>query len=207
MRLFLAARVRLYREELAHLIGAVPGISVVGVAATAEACTAGCLRVRPDVVLLDAELPAAAEIIAGMRKRLVPPPAVIALGVAEVEGDVIALAEAGAANFITIEDSFEDLIRAVEALNGDALPCSSWVAGALLRRVQSGGSVRGPVDTLTRREREVAGLLQAGLSNKQIGRELCIELPTVKNHVHNVLDKLQVTRRAEVRVVEARSET
>ena len=50
---------------------------------------------------------------------------------------------------------------------------------------------------LTRRERQIVGLIDQGLSNKEIASRLCIELPTVKNHVHNILEKLHVRRRGE----------
>jgi len=201
VRLFVAARVRLYREELARLIAACPGHRVVGIAATAEECIAECARLRPGVVVVDVDLPAPTAVVSALRE-LSPRLAVIALGVAEVEPDLIALAEAGAANFITRDDSFADLLRAIDAVRRDVLPCSPWVAGALLRRVhQAAGPANGNFETLTKREREVANLLEAGLSNKQIGRELCIELPTVKNHVHNVLDKLQVTGRSDAAAV------
>jgi DNA-binding NarL/FixJ family response regulator len=195
--LFLAARVRLYREELAGLIAGRPGHRVLGVAATAEECLARCERLDPQVVLLDVDLPSPVAVI-GALCELTPRPAVIAMAVAEDEPDVIALAEAGAANFVTRDDSFEDLMRAIDGVAHGGVPCSPWVAGALLRRVrQAAAAPNGNVAALTRREQEVASLLEAGLSNKQIARELCIELPTVKNHVHNVLEKLQVRRRAD----------
>jgi two-component system, NarL family, nitrate/nitrite response regulator NarL len=198
IRLVLTARVRLYREELASLIDGRPGHTVVGVAASGDECIAECARLQPAVALVDVGLPSPAQLVGALR-ALDRAPAVIALAVAEVEPDVIALAEAGAANFITCNDSFADLLQAIDAVARDVLPCSPWVANALLRRVREAAAPgNGHVATLTRREREVADLLEAGLSNKQIGQELCIELPTVKNHVHNVLDKLHVERRADV---------
>jgi DNA-binding NarL/FixJ family response regulator len=149
------------------------------------------------VVLIDVDFPEPVLVIRTLRE-LSPPPAVIALRVAQAEPELISLARAGAANFITLDESLAELVRAIEALSGDALPCSPWVAGALLRGLQQDAHLSGEVGALTKREREVARLLEAGLSNKQIGRELCIEMATVKNHVHNVLDKLQVSRRADV---------
>jgi two-component system, NarL family, nitrate/nitrite response regulator NarL len=63
--------------------------------------------------------------------------------------------------------------------------------------VASASNGRDAVDGLTRRETEVLGLVEAGLSNQQIASELRIELPTVKHHVHNILEKLSVSRRGE----------
>jgi len=78
--------------------------------------------------------------------------------------------------------------------------CSPRVAGALLRRIAAlatdGRSDRVPAH-LTNREREIMGLIDEGLSNKEIAKRLRIEVATVKNHVHNILEKLQVHRRGE----------
>ena len=77
---------------------------------------------------------------------------------------------------------------------------SAKAAATLLRRVAAlaaGNVERQPVDGLTPREAQVLQLLEKGLSNKQIGQELSIELPTVKQHVHHILGKLNVSRRAE----------
>jgi two-component system, NarL family, nitrate/nitrite response regulator NarL len=80
------------------------------------------------------------------------------------------------------------------------------VAAGLARRVAplAGAPRPEPPQRLTARERQVLDLLSEGLSNKEIGEQLCIELPTVKNHVHNVLEKLQVRRRAEAIAVARR---
>jgi ATP/maltotriose-dependent transcriptional regulator MalT len=86
---------------------------------------------------------------------------------------------------------------------------SPAVAAVLLRRVAALGGERGAGDgpALTRRERQIVGLIGRGLSNKEIAGTLRIELPTVKNHVHNILEKLRVERRAEaVSVARARGE-
>ncbi len=196
-RLFLAARARLYREALASLIAGRPAIAVVGLAAEAEECMSRCAHLLPDVVLIDVDFSEPLSVIRTLRE-LSPPPAVIALRVAKDEPELVSLVRAGATNFITLDESLAELVRAIEALGQDGLPCSPWVSGALLRGVQQGWPASGEPNALSRREREVARLLDAGLSNKQIARELCIEMPTVKNHVHSVLNKLHVARRTEV---------
>jgi two-component system, NarL family, nitrate/nitrite response regulator NarL len=198
--LFIAARARLYGDALASLIAVRSRIAVVGSASTPVECISRCARLLPDVVLIDVDFPEPVAVI-GTLRELSPPPAVIALRVAQAEPELISLARAGAANFITLQESLAELVRAIEALSSDALPCSPWVAGALLRGLQRDAHWPGELCALTKREREVAELLEAGLSNKEIGRELCIEMPTVKNHVHNVLDKLRVSRRADVGAV------
>jgi DNA-binding NarL/FixJ family response regulator len=78
--------------------------------------------------------------------------------------------------------------------------CSPWMAATLLRRVATLAVDRAPSPpeaTLTRRELEIVALIDEGLSKKQIAWQLSIEIATVKNHVHNILEKLHVERRTE----------
>jgi DNA-binding NarL/FixJ family response regulator len=101
---------------------------------------------------------------------------------------------------VSREGSLEDLISALDSVSRGELLCPPRIAAGLRRRVAALAAARAPVGPrghLTRREAEVAGLIDAGLSNKQIAQRLCIEVPTVKNHVHNILEKLQVHRRGE----------
>ena len=120
----------------------------------------------------------------------------IVVGVDDVGEDVIGLAEAGAAGYLRRTGTLPELVDVVErAARGEAV-CSPAVAGALMVRLgarlpppESGG--------LTARERQVARLLAEGLSNKEIAARLCIEISTVKNHVHRILAKLDARRRGE----------
>jgi two-component system, NarL family, nitrate/nitrite response regulator NarL len=120
------------------------------------------------------------------------------LAVDEVDRDVLAWAEAGIAGYVTRDGSVDDLIRAVRCAARHEIHCAPEIAAALLERVHvlaARGAHDTPIGSLTTREHEIAELLEAGLSNKQIAAELQIELATVKNHVHSILAKLQVTRR------------
>src|SRR5437773_985410 len=90
------------------------------------------------------------------------------------------------------------MTRILVAASGRLYP--EGLAASLLRRVATLAAEQAPVsaaERLTSREREIVRLIDDGLSNKQIAGELHIELPTVKNHVHNILEKLQVQRRSE----------
>ena len=84
-------------------------------------------------------------------------------------------------------------MQAVETTAGGGTVCSPKLAAVLLRR--AGG--HRPAGTLTAREREIAALIEQGCSNKEIAERLEIGLPTVKNHVHNILTKLHATRRGQ----------
>jgi two-component system nitrate/nitrite response regulator NarL len=97
-----------------------------------------------------------------------------------------------------------DAVVVVEAVIRDETICTPRVAATLLRHVATLAADRGldastgrPESSLTRRELEVVRLIDRGMSNKQIAVALQIEVATVKNHVHNLLEKLAVQRRGE----------
>jgi DNA-binding NarL/FixJ family response regulator len=94
----------------------------------------------------------------------------------------------------------DEAVRVLESVACGESRCSARTAAALLRRVAVLSAQReppGPPDGLTPRERQIAGLIAQCRSNKEIARELCIEISTVKNHVHRILEKLGVRGRAE----------
>lgn len=197
IRVVILSDVRLYREALTELL-ARHDLVVVGSAAERRACLARIAESRPGVVLVDMAM---ADALVAVRSILLTAPQVrvVALGVTESEAEVVACAEAGVSGYVTREDSLGDLVAALESVARGEMRCSPRVAAALLRRVTSLAAERadGSSAQLTRREVEIVELIDEGLSNKQIASRLCIELPTVKNHVHNILDKLHVHRRAD----------
>jgi two-component system nitrate/nitrite response regulator NarL len=198
IRIFIVAEIRLYREGLARLLDAEPDMRVVGKTALWVDAVNPVRRTEPDVVLLDAVAEARAAVSA--LRGAIPQSRVVALSIGDAEADILAWAEAGVAGFVTREDSISRLVAVVRGVVRDELPCSPQVASTLLRRVgalASDGALVEPRVRLTSRELEIVRLIERGLSNKEIGGELCIELATVKNHVHNILEKLHVHRRTE----------
>jgi DNA-binding NarL/FixJ family response regulator len=127
-----------------------------------------------------------------------PDARVIALNVPDDEAIVIACAEAGISGYVTEDSTLSDLVSAIECASRGELHCSPRVAATLVRRLASvsRGSLRVHVADLTAREREILELVAEGLSNKQIAARLHIGLATVKNHVHHILEKLQVQSRS-----------
>lgn len=152
---------------------------------------------HPDVVLLNVTCPDVLETFAAMR-ALVSDLQVIAMGVGESEQEILACAEAGVAGFLPRNATCDDLARTLTKVARGEAVCSQSVAGALLRRISNETHQQSlTTDHLTPREREVLVLIEQGLSNKQIAQRLGIEVRTVKNHVHNLLEKLRVQRRGE----------
>jgi two-component system, NarL family, nitrate/nitrite response regulator NarL len=200
VRVVVMGDIRLYREGLRDLLARQERLDVLGEAADSESGIACARELRPDVVLIDLAM---AGSLTTIRALAAADPAVrvVALAVPDVERTVIDCAEAGVAGCLTREASLADVVAAVEsAARGEAL-CSPAVASALFRRVAALAADRAPATpALTAREVEIAALIDEGLSNKEIAQRLRIEVATVKNHVHNILEKLNVRRRAEAAV-------
>lgn len=154
----------------------------------------------PDVILLNI---ASIDSRALMRAARVhsPQSRLIVLGVSEDdEGEIVACAEAGVSGYHLRTGSLEDLVQLIASVVAGGSMCSPRVAALLMRRLAalaSDGHSDSKVLALTQREIQIVELLELGLSNKEIGARLCIEVATVKNHVHSLLAKLGVRRRSQ----------
>jgi DNA-binding NarL/FixJ family response regulator len=195
-RVLIVADVGVHREALAESLGGDDSCDVVGVASPEEA-VAAVEEVGPEVVLVDMPTPAGPNAVRTL-VAATPEIKVVALGVPEVEPDVIAIAEAGASGYVAREGSMDDLVAVVECVARGECLLSPDMAAKLFRRVAT--LAREPrlepiQDGLTARELDVLRLIDDGLSNKEIANALSIELPTVKNHVHSILEKFDVRRR------------
>jgi two-component system, NarL family, nitrate/nitrite response regulator NarL len=198
-RLLILGEVGLYREALARSLRRDARFDVVGVAASVEEALAVLERVEADILLVDTRMPEAADAVRGLAAAA-PQVKLVALAVPEVEREVITFAEAGASAYVTVDGSMDDLASVVRSVERGEVLCSPGMAAGLFRRVGTLARERqlDPIDEkLTRRELDVLRLIEEGLANKEIATALSIELPTVKNHVHRILEKLNVHRRTE----------
>jgi two-component system, NarL family, nitrate/nitrite response regulator NarL len=198
-RVFIVNDSPLYREGLAHVLEKFENISVVGAVTDPDEFLAQITCFEADVILVQLT---ASKGPAGLRAiaDAAPCAKVIALGVPNTEKDVIACAESGAAGYLLQHESLDDLVATVRAVARGELLCSPRVAATLLKRVRELAAERrswAAQARLTPRELEIVELIDRGLSNKEIALCLSIEVRTVKNHVHNILEKLQVRRRGE----------
>jgi two-component system nitrate/nitrite response regulator NarL len=195
----IVADVRLYREGLSSSLAAQDGLAVVGAASERDAALELTKTKRPDVVVLDM----ATRDSLGLARAIVdacPATRIVAFAVEEVDREILVCAEAGVAAWVPCEGSVDDLVATIKGIVRDELTCSPRLTATLFRRLAS--LARGATGTvsggaLTGREREIVALIDRGLSNKEIAQRLHLEVATVKNHVHNILEKLQVSRRSE----------
>jgi DNA-binding NarL/FixJ family response regulator len=199
IRVAIVADTRLYREGLAQVLSRDSCITVVATAARQDEALTSLSDLHVDVILADMAMPESRAALRAIVERL-PQARVVALGVVEENDDVLGCAEAGVAGYVPREASLGDLKRVIESVARGETICSPRVAAGLLRRVAALAAERGAglrPSGLTGREHEIVCLIERGLSNKEIARHLGIEVATVKNHVHNLLEKLQVHRRGE----------
>jgi len=154
---------------------------------------------RPDVIRLNVATVGSLDILSAVVSAD-PHACTVAIGVSGREDEVIACAEAGVAGYLLREGSRTDLGVTIQSVARGETLCPPQIAATLLRRVASLAAERrswAAQSHLTARERQILGLIDQGLSNKEIGQRLGIEVRTVKNHVHNILEKLHVHRRGE----------
>lgn len=192
LRVSLVGGLRVNREALAAALDEERGLRVTTSAAP------GVVSQEADVVVVDAASAAdGLELVRGLFETT--DAAIVVLGAPDAEHDVIAFAELGVAGFVERDATLDELVSAVVTVASGEGSVPPRIAATLLRRfsrlANRPASPRGA--DLTMRERQVVDLIGAGLTNKEIAARLCIEVGTVKNHVHNILDKLQVSRRAE----------
>ena len=210
IEVFVLVGVRLYRDGIVDALRRDPRFRVVGSSPSLRTAREGLegLVSAPHAALIDLDLPEGFGVARALHEAW-PSIAVVALAVREADDDVVSWAEAGVSGLVSRNASLAELLDAVSAAVDDRVLCSPAVAAALLRRVAAlsveGTRHDGP--PLTRREREIVRLIGDGLSNKEIAGALHIELATVKNHVHNILEKLGVEHRTDaVTVARARGD-
>jgi DNA-binding NarL/FixJ family response regulator len=190
---------RLHREGLALRLSVEPGIDAVGASESIGGAVEFIGDHEVDVVLVDAlptrrnleELTAAVRTAPGIH--------FVALAAADSESEIVAWAEAGCAGVVDRNGSPLELKGVLEAVTRGELPCSPRIAGVLLRRVRALARRWRPLEgigRLTQRERDVLTLIGHGMSNKQIALRLGLQVPTVKNHIRSIFEKLEVSSRA-----------
>jgi two-component system, NarL family, nitrate/nitrite response regulator NarL len=195
--ILITVAVRLYRDGLAAALSAQQHLRVLGTAATSLEASATARNALPDVVIVDVSLEDALNLMRSLRSDCAKT-RILAFAVEDDITAILNYAEAGADGFVTANGSVADLVEAIERTAAGELLCSPKVAAQLLRRAvhqakASMDDVAG--DNLTGREGQVFSLLKQGQSNKEIAGALNIAEATVKNHVHHVLTKLQVSTR------------
>jgi DNA-binding NarL/FixJ family response regulator len=191
IRVFVVSNVRVHREGLVALLRGCPSIKVLGSDSVQE--TQNVLRTTAtDVALIDALSPSDSDMVGALRKMGAR---TLAVGVRETASEVLACAAAGIDGYVPMDAALGDMVTAIENVVRGELTCSPKVAASLYHCI---GFARAAVDSpLTTRELQVADLMNRGCPTKEIAWRLGVQPCTAKNHVRNILHKLQVHGRGQ----------
>jgi DNA-binding NarL/FixJ family response regulator len=200
---------RLFRETLAMTLSQQEGITVSGEVFGLDQIHADGADLQCDTCLVEASAPIlrCLEQVRGLQV-IVPGCKIIMLGVPDTDEAILACIEVGGASgYVLDHGSFDDVVRNIRAVAAGETVCSPHVANLAFARMSALARQANVTGTnhpqcLTRRERDIIESIEQGLCNKEIAARLGIEVSTVKNHVHNILDKLKLQdRRSAVRYV------
>jgi Response regulator containing a CheY-like receiver domain and an HTH DNA-binding domain len=187
-----------YRDGLELLLGSIPGFEVVAVAGDGAAAVAAAAEHRPDVIVMDVQMPVMDGIEATRRILAGDPGAgIIVLTMSEDDESVFQAMRAGARGYLLKAASQEDIAQAVRSVAGGGVifgaSLASRMADYFARAAAPASST--PFPQLTPREREILDLLAAGRTNPQIAQALYLSPKTVRNHVSMIFAKLGVDDR------------
>jgi DNA-binding NarL/FixJ family response regulator len=202
----------LFRRGLEMVLDSEPDIELVGEASDGEEAVRKAGESLPDVVLMDVRMPRSTGIDACRALKAVAPSAkIIMLTISDEEADLFEAIRAGASGYLLKDIPLDEVAESVRAVHGGQSLISPSMAGKLLtefatlaRREEEEPPQQVPAPRLTEREIEVLKLVARGMNNRDIAKELFISENTVKNHVRNILEKLQIHSRMEAVLVAVR---
>lgn len=194
----LVGDVRLVREALALWFRDQGPLRLIAVAGHRDAALALAREHRPapDLALIDMRMPDGAELAQALASAC-PALKLVGFGLSETEDNVLQYAGAGFAGYVPREASLADLVDVLQGIARGEVRYSRRITTSLLHRLATVVLPNGGAVQLTPREAEIARLIDDGLTNRAIARRLAIEVATVKNHVHHLLEKLKAGRRGE----------
>src|SRR5215469_1712595 len=203
----------LFRRGLEMVLDAEPDIELVGEASDGAEAVEKAGQALPDVVLMDIRMPRSSGIEAcRAMKELSPSAKIVMLTISDEEEDLFEAIRAGASGYLLKDIPLDEVADAVRAVYGGQSLINPSMAGKLLtefatlarRDTESELAKHAPAPKLTEREMEVLRLVARGMNNRDIAKELFISENTVKNHVRNILEKLQIHSRMEAVMIAVR---
>ncbi len=205
IHVLLVNEIRLMCNVITAALEGEPDIKVVGCATSVDEALEKLAREEIDVVLVSTRLPERGALhLTQTITDTQPSTNVLVLGVTDHKERVLQFVEAGAIGYVLKDDSIDDMVAAIQAAQQGKALVSPKIAGALMERVSELAGMFADLETgvietagLTPRELEVLELLGQNMTNEEIAETLVIEVGTVKNHVHSILNKLNVNSRRE----------
>jgi DNA-binding NarL/FixJ family response regulator len=208
IRVLLVQRIRLTLELLGAALEGEPDLTVVGMVTETKDALAALETTACDLVLIGAHLPnnAALELVQTIRRQALEVH-VLVMGLPENPAVILPYIEAGASGFVLGSSSVPELLHNIRACAQNQALVTPEMAALLIDKVAQLSQKLSELSIdladyhqLTEREKEVLDLIAAGCTNQEIAETLTIEMGTVKNHVHNILSKLNVHSRQDAAV-------
>ncbi len=196
--ILLISQVRMLRDALVAALQGDNGNRACG-AFSRETVEAALVAFAPGMVVVDASHPEGVALVGTVRAHA-PKASVVVLAAGERDEEFLAWADVGISGYLGLDTSADDLLSAVHRVGAGEVACPPRLTALLLNRFAGRSNERADragIFSLTSREQEIAELLADGLSNKLIARRLAVALPTVKNHVHSILEKWDCRSRGE----------
>jgi DNA-binding NarL/FixJ family response regulator len=186
------------RDGLSALLASVPSVTVAGLAANGREAVQAAVTLRPDVLVMDVQMPEMTGVeAAGEISRVAPEVAVLMLTMFDDDYSVLAAMRAGARGYVLKGAQQDEIVRAIQAVAAGEAIFGPGVARMVLGLVTSPPAAEEPFGELTAREREVLDLIAGGARNTEIARRMAIAPKTVANHISAIFTKLQVADRGE----------
>jgi DNA-binding NarL/FixJ family response regulator len=213
IRVIIADDHALFRRGLEMVLAEDEGIQLVGQASDGAEAVQVAAETVPDVVLMDIRMPKTSGIEAArLMKEVAPSAKIVILTISDEEDDLFEAIRAGASGYLLKDIPLDEVADAVRSVHGGQSLINPSMAGKLLsefatlaRRDEEEQPVKhAPAPKLTDREMEVLRLVARGMNNRDIAKELFISENTVKNHVRNILEKLQIHSRMEAVMIAVR---
>ena len=191
----------LFRTGLMNLLEE-HGLHVVGEAPNGQVALRLVQELAPDVVIMDLNMPGMSGVETTREVTAIAPlTRVVVLTISVDDSDIVEAVMAGACGYLLKDSSIPQLLAGIRAAAAGESLISPQIAAKVLRLLRAKGSSADAATTIrgehSDREIEVLRLIEQGLSNKEIAHRLSVALSTVKQHVHHILDKLEVSRRGE----------
>ncbi len=198
MRVLVADDYALFRDGIISLLEAA-GLEVVGQVGDGQAAVEAAFHLRPDLVLLDIQMPKMNGLEAlRLIKKTAPETQVVMLTVSEEDADLLEATKSGAQGYLSKSLNADEFLEMLNGLQrGEAAMTRQTTARLIKGFTQTASSKIGPLRRPTEREIELLQLVAQGMANKAIARELSISENTVKYHMKKIMQKLNVQNRTE----------
>jgi two-component system NarL family response regulator len=204
IRLLLIEDNRLLRDGIVAMLQSQADISVISASSKGESTIKELRKLKPDLIILDLGLKGQNSLtIVGIIKKDFPSAKIIVMDLAPVQGDIAQYVKAGASGFILKDATMDDFLLTIRTVAKGTSVLPQYLSDSLFSQIvehalKAGKTKLRDAVRMTKREREVIGLIADGLGNREIGQKLKVSVYTIKSHVHNIMEKLALHSRLEV---------